>query len=253
MAEIKKEIFGVIHSYETLGAADGPGLRFVLFTQGCNLRCKYCHNPDSWQKCPVEKAADKGFRVVSASEIAREALKYKNYYGRRGGITVSGGEPLLQAEFVIELFKIMKENGVNTAIDTSGLEYSEGDEKFDELLRFTDLVLLDVKHIDSDKCKALTGRGNENFFKFARRLESEKIPVWIRQVLVPDYTDDEKDLIKTREFIQTLSNVEKVEILPYHTLGKSKYEKLGIPYSLEGVKSPTAEEVARAKKLLGII
>ena len=102
MAEIKKEIFGVIHSYETLGAADGPGLRFVLFTQGCNLRCKYCHNPDSWQKCPVEKAADKGFRVVSASEIAREALKYKNYYGRRGGITVSGGEPLLQAEFVIE-------------------------------------------------------------------------------------------------------------------------------------------------------
>lgn len=253
MAEIKKEIFGVIHSYETLGAADGPGLRFVLFTQGCNLRCKYCHNPDSWQKCPVEKAADKGFRVVSASEIAREALKYKNYYGRRGGITVSGGEPLLQAEFVTELFKIMKENGVNTAIDTSGLEYSEDDEKFDELLRFTDLVLLDVKHIDSDKCKALTGRGNENFFKFTRRLESEKIPVWIRQVLVPDYTDDEKDLIKTREFIQTLSNVEKVEILPYHTLGKSKYEKLGIPYSLEGVKSPTAEEVARAKKLLGII
>lgn len=253
MAEIKKEIFGVIHSYETLGAADGPGLRFVLFTQGCNLRCKYCHNPDSWQKCPVEKAADKGFRVVSASEIAREALKYKNYYGRRGGITVSGGEPLLQAEFVTELFKIMKENGVNTAIDTSGLEYSEDDEKFDELLRFTDLVLLDVKHIDSDKCKALTGRGNENFFKFASRLESEKIPVWIRQVLVPDYTDDEKDLIKTREFIQTLSNVEKVEILPYHTLGKSKYEKLGIPYSLEGVKSPTAEEVARAKKLLGII
>lgn len=253
MAEIKKEIFGVIHSYETLGAADGPGLRFVLFTQGCNLRCKYCHNPDSWQKCPVEKAADKGFRVVSASEIAREALKYKNYYGRRGGITVSGGEPLLQAEFVTELFKIMKENGVNTAIDTSGLEYSEDDEKFDELLRFTDLVLLDVKHIDSDKCKALTGRGNENFFKFARRLKSEKIPVWIRQVLVPDYTDDEKDLIKTREFIQTLSNVEKVEILPYHTLGKSKYEKLGIPYSLEGVKSPTAEEVARAKKLLGII
>ncbi len=253
MAEIKKEIFGVIHSYETLGAADGPGLRFVLFTQGCNLRCKYCHNPDSWQKCPVEKAADKGFRVVSASEIAREALKYKNYYGRRGGITVSGGEPLLQAEFVTELFKIMKENGVNTAIDTSGLEYSEDDEKFDELLRFTDLVLLDVKHIDSDKCKALTGRGNENFFKFARRLESEKIHVWIRQVLVPDYTDDEKDLIKTREFIQTLSNVEKVEILPYHTLGKSKYEKLGIPYSLEGVKSPTAEEVARAKKLLGII
>lgn len=253
MAEIKKEIFGVIHSYETLGAADGPGLRFVLFTQGCNLRCKYCHNPDSWQKCPVEKAADKGFRVVSASEIAREALKYKNYYGRRGGITVSGGEPLLQAEFVTELFKIMKENGVNTAIDTSGLEYSEDDEKFDELLRLTDLVLLDVKHIDSDKCKALTGRGNENFFKFARRLKSEKIPVWIRQVLVPDYTDDEKDLIKTREFIQTLSNVEKVEILPYHTLGKSKYEKLGIPYSLEGVKSPTAEEVARAKKLLGII
>lgn len=253
MAEIKKEIFGVIHSYETLGAADGPGLRFVLFTQGCNLRCKYCHNPDSWQKCPVEKATDKGFRVVSASEIAREALKYKNYYGRRGGITVSGGEPLLQTEFVTELFKIMKENGVNTAIDTSGLEYSEDDEKFDELLRFTDLVLLDVKHIDSDKCKALTGRGNENFFKFARRLESEKIPAWIRQVLVPDYTDDEKDLIKTREFIQTLSNVEKVEILPYHTLGKSKYEKLGIPYSLEGVKSPTAEEVARAKKLLGII
>ena len=253
MLNEKKEIFGVIHSYETLGATDGPGLRFILFTQGCHLRCKYCHNPDTQRTCRLENAAKNGFKVVSASEIASEALKYKNYYGRRGGITASGGEPLLQIEFLTALFKIMKENGVNTAIDTSGLEYSEKDENLGELLRLTDLILLDVKHIDSEKCKVLTGRGNENFFKFARRLESEKIPVWIRQVLVPGYTDDETDLIKTREFIQSLNNVEKVEILPYHTLGKSKYEKLGIPYPLENVKSPTAEEVARAKKLLGVI
>ncbi len=253
MSEEKRKNFGVIHSYETLGASDGPGLRFVLFMQGCNLRCKYCHNPDSWQKCSIEKAAGKGFKVVSASEIAEEALKYKNYYGKRGGITVSGGEPLLQIGFVTELFKILKENETGTAIDTSGLEYSEKDENLGELLRLTDLVLLDIKHIDGEKCKAITGRDNENFFKFARRLEAEKIPVWIRQVLVPGYTDDENDLIKTREFIQSLSNVKKVEILPYHTLGKSKYAKLGIPYPLENVKSPTTEEIKRAKKLLGII
>ncbi len=239
----KKEIYGKIHSYETLGAADGPGLRFVLFMQGCNLRCKYCHNPDSWAKNGEAQR-------VTPEEISKEILKYKNYFGKKGGLTVSGGEPLLQLDFLIELFRLMKKSGVNTAIDTSGADYTPADERYEELFALTDLVILDIKHIDDEKCKYLTGKGNEQTKAFAKRLEELNIPVWIRQVLVPSLTDDENDLKKTREWLDSLKNVVKTEILPYHTLGKVKYEKLGVPYPLGDLPTPSQEEVKKAEKIL---
>lgn len=247
---MNKEISGIIHSYETLGAADGPGLRFVLFFQGCDLRCKYCHNPDTWRKFDKNDLPREGAIKVTAAEIAAEVLKYKNYFGKRGGFTASGGEPLLQIDFLTELLKLLKQNGIHTAIDTSGADYSDDDPRYCDLLKYTDLVLLDVKHIDDEECKKLTGKTNANFFRFAKRLEREKIPVWIRQVLVPGYTDDEEYLKKTGLWISGLENVEKVEILPYHTLGKCKYDKLGIKYPLTGVPVPSAEQTAKAKKIL---
>lgn len=240
-----KNVKGKIHSYETLGAADGPGLRFVLFMQGCLLRCKYCHNPDSW-------AQNNGAMQVTAEEISAEIVKYRNYFGKRGGLTVSGGEPLLQLDFLIDLFEIMKEKSISTAIDTSGACYDEKDERYLKLLSLTDLVILDIKHIDDEKCRALTGRSNENTLAFAKKLDKLNVPVWIRQVLVPGLTDDENDLKKTREWIETLKNVKKVEILPYHTLGKIKYEKMGLAYPIEGVSVPSKEEKEKAERILGI-
>ena len=244
MTLTEKVVYGKIHSVETLGAADGPGLRFVLFLQGCNLRCKYCHNPDSWAKTD-------GSGVVTASGIAAEILKYKNYFGKRGGLTVSGGEPLLQLDFLIELCGLMKKAGVHVAIDTSGADYSETDERFEELFPLIDLVLLDIKHIDPEKHKWLTGHTNENILDFARYLDETGKPMWIRHVLVPGVTDDEENLRGIRAFLDTLSNVKKVEVLPYHTLGVFKWETLGIPYTLKDVVPPTAESVRRAKEILG--
>ncbi len=242
---MEKNVKGKIHSYETLGAADGPGLRFVLFMQGCPLRCKYCHNPDSWAKSG-------GSAEVTAEEISEEIVKYKNYFGKRGGLTVSGGEPLLQLDFLIDLFEIMKQKGISTAIDTSGACYDETDERYLKLLPLTDLVILDIKHIDNEKCKALTGRSNEKTLAFAKKLDEAGVSVWIRQVLVPGVTDDENDLKKTREWIKTLKNVKKVEVLPYHTLGKIKYEKMGLAYPMEGVPVPEKEETEKAERILGI-
>lgn len=233
---------GRIHSYETLGAVDGPGLRFVLFLQGCRLRCRYCHNPDTWNPC--------GGYPATAEEIARQVLKYRNYFGKQGGITVSGGEPLLQLDFLIELFEILRAEGISTAIDTSGAEYNENDRAYDRLLPLTDLVLLDIKHIEASACKALTGKDNTVTLAFADRLSQAQIPVWIRQVLVPGLTDDPEALRATRRWINTLNNVERVEVLPYHTLGIKKYEALGIPYSLEGVLPPTVEAIQQAREIL---
>lgn len=233
---------GKIHSYETLGAVDGPGLRFVLFLQGCRLRCRYCHNPDTWDLCG-------GYRATAA-EIAGQVLKYRNYFGKHGGITVSGGEPLLQLDFLIELFGLLRTEGISTAIDTSGAEYDASDPAYDRLLPLTDLVLLDIKHIDAGACQALTGKDNAATLAFAERLSQEQIPVWIRQVLVPGVTDDPAALRETRCWIDTLNNVERVEVLPYHTLGVKKYESLGIPYAFEGVSPPTADAVEQARKIL---
>ena len=236
---------GQIHSFESFGTVDGPGIRFVIFMQGCPLRCLYCHNPDSW---------DKGGEPHEASQLAKRVLRYKNYFGDKGGVTVSGGEPLLQMDFITELFTTLKANGVHTCIDTSGITFNpdsqESVEKHEKLLAVTDLVLLDIKHIDDEACKKLTGKSNANTLAFAKFLSDKGKKTWIRQVLVPGYTDEEESLKRTRAFIDGLKTVEKVEVLPYHTMGVVKYEKLGVEYPLAGVKAPTKERIQNAKRIL---
>lgn len=237
------EVTGRIHSRETLGAVDGPGLRYVLFLQGCGLRCRYCHNPDTWQR--------DGGQTATVTQIADDVLRYRRYFGRAGGITVSGGEPLLQPEFVTALFTRLRDAGIHTALDTAGAPYRADDARYDALLAVTDLVLLDIKHIDDGACRALTGQGNAATLALAERLSAAGIPLWIRYVLVPGLTDGEDDLRRTRQYLDGLRSLARVEVLPYHTLGCAKYERLGIPYPLTGVPTPTATEVARATHLLG--
>ena len=234
--------YAKIHSIESFGTVDGPGIRFVLFLQGCHLKCKYCHNRDTWDI--------KGGNYASLDDIFNKIMRYKNYIHPNGGVTVTGGEPLLQVNFLIELFTKLKKEGIHTCIDTSGMVSLTDDIK--KLLSLTDLVLLDIKHIDDEKCKDLVGFSNKLELAFARYLSDNNIPVWIRQVLIPGYTDDEKDLIKLRDFINSLSNVQKVEVLPYHNLGKHKWTKLGYKYELDGVKQATNRDVQNAKKILGI-
>jgi pyruvate formate lyase activating enzyme len=213
--------------------------------QGCPLRCLYCHNPDSWGK---------GGETHEVEAVAKRVMRYKNYFGDKGGVTVTGGEPLIQIDFVTELFTILKEKGVHTCVDTSGITFnpdnSQSVEKHKKLLAVADLFLLDIKHIDDEKCKKLTGQGNAHTLAFAKFLSENGKPIWIRQVLVPTITDNENDLKATRAFIDTLGSVEKVEVLPYHTMGEVKYEKLGIPYPLKGVQPPERERVINAKKIL---
>ena len=236
---------GFIHSFESFGTVDGPGIRFLAFLQGCPLRCKYCHNPDTWGA---------GGTAYTAEEVATRALKYKNYFGEKGGVTVTGGEPLLQIDFVIELFTILKSKGIHTCVDTSGITFQKDNpqsvEKHNKLIACTDLFLLDIKHIDDEKCKELTGKSNRNTLEFARFLSDNGKKMWIRQVIVPSFTDDEETLKKTRAFIDTLDTVDKVEVLPYHTMGEVKYKNLGIDYPLKGVQPPEKETVNRAKEIL---
>lgn len=233
---------GYIHSFESFGSVDGPGVRFVVFLNGCSMRCKYCHNPDTWEF---------GGDTFSAAEVLQKALKYKSYWGGKGGITVSGGEPMLQIQFVTELFTEAKKKGVNTCLDTSGVAFNPDDTvETDKLLDVTDLVMLDIKHIDDEKHKELTGHSNKNILAFARYLDSKKIPVWIRHVVVPGITFDEKYLELLGEFIGTLSNVEKIETLPYHSLAIPKYDKLGIDYPLRDTPNATKEQAARAKEII---
>ena len=232
-----------IHSMESFGTVDGPGIRFVLFLQGCHLKCKYCHNRDTWDI--------KGGEEKTLEEIIEKIKNYKNYITiSGGGVTVTGGEPLLQVKFLIELFKELKKENIHTCIDTSGMVNITDDIK--ELLQYTDLVLLDIKHIDDEKCKNLVGVSNKKELEFAKYLSENNIKIWIRQVLVPGYTDDEKDLLKLRDFLGALKTVEKVQILKYHNLGKHKWEKMGLRYELEGVREATIEDEERAKKILGI-
>ncbi len=238
---------GKISSLESFGALDGPGIRYIIFLKGCPFRCLYCHNPETWSKDDI-------YKEVEAKELIKRALNYKEYWGKKGGITVSGGEPLLQIDFLIELFKIAKSKGINTAIDTSGatftLKNKEWLKKFDELLLYTDLILLDIKQIDEKKHIQLVGASNKCVLEMATYLSKKKIPMWIRHVLVPSYTDNDEDLIKLKEFIDTLTNVERVEVLPYHDLGMIKYEELGLPYALKGIDPPSKERVENAKKIL---
>ena len=232
---------GRIHSVESFGTVDGPGIRFVIFFQGCPMRCKYCHNPDSWDAS--------GGTETTAEALVSEALKYKKYFGTRGGVTATGGEPLLQLDFLLELFGLLKEKGIHTCLDTSGICFREEDERYRKLLEVTDLVLLDVKHIDAEAHKALTGQKIDAPLKFAKFLSDNRKPVWIRHVLVPDITDDDGALRALKAFLDTLTNVEKVEVLPYHTMGVNKYEKLGIAYPLAGVKAPSRERVENARRI----
>ena len=213
--------------------------------QGCVLRCKYCHNPDTWNFAKTN--------AFSVDKAVQEVLKYKNYILSSGGVTFSGGEPLSQIEFITEVAKKLTEQGFHIAVDTSGATFnSENTEKFDELIKVVDLFLLDIKHIDDKKHCEITGFGNENTLNFAKYLDKNGKKMWIRHVLCPTLTDREEDLIKLKEFISTLKNVEKVEVLPYHTLGVSKYEKLGLNYALKGVSAPTKEQLLKAKEILSL-
>lgn len=236
--------YAKVHSIESFGTVDGPGIRFVLFLQGCSLKCKYCHNRDTWNM--------EGGEYKSVDELVEKVLRYKNYIiPSNGGVTVTGGEPLLQVKFLISFFKKLKEANINTCIDTSGMFNITDDIK--EVLKYTDLVLLDIKHINSEKCKELVGVPNEKELNFARYLSENGINIWIRQVLVPGYTDDEKDLEELGRFIKSLKTVKKVEFLPYHEMGKYKWEQLGAKYELADVRQATQEDVERAKKIAKII
>ena len=234
--------YAKIHSFESFGTVDGPGIRYVIFLQGCHLRCKYCHNRDTWDM-------NGGF-YSSLDEIINKIDNYKNYITPNGGVTVTGGEPLLQVHFLIELFKRLKEKNIHTCIDTSGMVDITDDIKL--LLSYTNLVLLDIKHIDPAKCKELVGFSNEKEINFAKYLSENGIDMWIRQVLIPGYTDDENDLKKLRNFINCLDTVKKVELLPYHDMGKYKWKKLGFNYELENVKAPINAEIKKAKEILEI-
>lgn len=238
------DIKGYVHSLETFGLVDGPGVRFVVFLQGCSLRCQFCHNPETWHSGGEEWTADKLWQRV---------FRYKQYWKSNGGVTVSGGEPLLQIDFLNEFFKLAKKAGVHTALDTAGQPFTtepEWLEKFKTLANNTDLVLLDLKLMDEEGHKVLTGKTNQNILEMARWLSENGIKMWIRHVLVPGITDDEDDLKKMYEFISTLKTVERVEVLPYHTLGLAKWVSMGIKYPLDGVKVPTEEQIKRAEKIL---
>lgn len=236
---------GFVHSTESFGTVDGPGIRFVVFLQGCPLRCLYCHNPDTWDKSKgTETTADK---------ILAEYNKNRDFY-KRGGITVTGGEPLLQLDFVTELFKKAKEQNIHTCLDTSGIIFNKKSSdlvaKFEELMKHTDLVMLDIKHIDPEKHKALTGSDNGNILDFAAYLEEKNIPVWVRHVVVAGHTDDKEDLKRLGRYLAHLKNLKALDVLPYHTMGVSKYKELGINYPLEGVEALSTQAAVKAKSYI---
>lgn len=233
---------GNIHSIETFGTVDGPGIRFVVFMQGCPMRCLYCHNPDTWDNSVNKK--------MTVEEILQKYDSIKEFL-KNGGITVTGGEPLLQMDFVTELFKQAKAKNVHTALDTSGILFSRNNtEKIDELLEYTDLVLLDIKHIDDVEHKKLTGFSNKNILDFALYLSEKNISVWIRHVVVPEITYKKEYLEKLGLFLSNLKNITALDILPYHNMAISKYENLGIEYPLKTTPPLTKDEAVNAKKII---
>ena len=242
MAEALK---GYVHSLESFGSVDGPGVRYIIFLTGCAMRCQFCHNPDTWDM--------KTGTLYTTDELLEKAMKYRSYWKNDGGITVSGGEPLLQIDFLTELFRKAKANGIHTTLDTSGNPFTREEpffSKFNELMKYTDLVMLDIKHIDDEQHKILTGCTNKNILDLARYLSDIKKPVWIRHVLVPERSDYDEYLERLHDFIETLDNVEKVEVLPYHTLGEYKWKELGYDYPLAGIDPPTKERVENANRIL---
>lgn len=235
-------IKGNIHSIETCGTVDGPGIRFVIFMQGCPLRCQYCHNPDTWQ-------TDTN-KLITVDEIMQKYDGVKEFV-QSGGITVTGGEPLLQIDFVTELFKVAKAHGIHTALDTSGITFNqENTGNINNLLKYTDLVLLDIKHIDDEEHKKLTGASNKNILAFAQYLSEKQIPVWIRHVVVKDITLNEKYLKELGRFLATLNNIKALDILPYHNMAIPKYESLGINYPLKNTPPTSKEEAINARNII---
>ena len=236
---------GFVHSTESFGTVDGPGVRFVVFLQGCPMRCQYCHNPDTWKMNTGS--------VRSVQSLLQEYERNKAFYSK-GGITVTGGEALMQIDFVLELFTLARQKKIHTCLDTSGVTYRPGqssyNEKLDALMEVTDLVMLDIKHIDPEGHKVLTGHDNGNILAFAKYLEEKQIPVWIRHVLVPGITDDAALLTRLGTFLGTLSNVKALDVLPYHIMGVTKYDQLGMAYPLKDVPPATKEQAANAKKII---
>lgn len=236
---------GFVHSTESFGTVDGPGVRFVVFLQGCPMRCKYCHNPDTWK---MNTGA-----VRSAQSLIQEYQRNAPFYSK-GGLTVTGGEALMQIDFLLELFTLAKKAQIHTCLDTSGITYHPGNTsynaKLDALMAVTDLVMLDIKHIDPEGHKDLTGHDNSGILAFAKYLEEKNVPVWIRHVVVPGITDDAALLTRLGLFIGTLSNVKALDVLPYHIMGKRKYEELNLTYPLEGVPPATQKQAMEAKKII---
>lgn len=240
--------YGRIHSIESFAAADGPGVRSIVFLNGCNLRCRYCHNPDTWAK--------KEFQLMSADEVLDKIERFRSYWGDAGGLTVSGGEPLLQLDFLTDLFEKARARNINTCLDTAAEPFARDATwlpRFTRLMAATDLVLLDIKHIDSAAHENLTGRGNENILDCARYLDEIGKPVWIRYVLVPGINSSDEIIDRTATFLRSLKNVARVDVLPYHTLGVFKWKALGIPYGLDGVKPPSPELTAHVRAKLSVL
>lgn len=237
------EVTGKIHSIETCGTVDGPGIRFVVFLQGCPMRCLYCHNPDTWQMGISNGEELRPSQILEKYEGVKEFCK--------GGITVTGGEPLLQADFVTDLFKLAQERGINTALDTSGILFtSENKEKIDKLLDYTNLVMLDIKHIDDEEHKKLTGHSNKNILEFAKYLSDISKPVWIRHVVVPGITYNEYYLAELGKFLAQLKNIKALDVLSYHNMAIPKYKELGIEYKLKDTPPLTKEEAINARNII---
>ncbi len=224
---------GHIHSIESMGLVDGPGIRTVVFMQGCELRCLYCHNPDTWA------AASKSAEDFTAEKLLSKIARFRPYYGDSGGVTFSGGEPLLQAEFLTEILALCKQSGIHTCLDTAGYGTSD----YEKILSFTDLILFDVKHYDDTEYEKITGRAKAEADRFLQAAQDMNIPLWIRHVVVPGLTDSAEHLTGLEDYLKTIRNVERVELLPYHVLGVSKYRSMGIPYPLEGVPPMDADYV----------
>ena len=236
---------GYIHSLESFGSVDGPGVRYVIFLSGCAMRCQFCHNPDTWNM--------QAGTPYTADELLEKALRYRSYWGSKGGITVSGGEPLLQIDFLLELFTKAKEKGVHTTLDTCGNPFTREEpffSKFEKLMEVTDLVMLDIKHMDEEQHVLLTGQKNDNILDMAKYLSDTGKSMWIRHVLVPERSDRDDYLWKLHDFIEKLDHVERVEVLPYHSWGVYKWKELGIPYGLEGIEPPTQERIQNANEIL---
>ena len=236
------QIFGNVHSIESFGTVDGPGIRLVVFLQGCPMRCLYCHNPDTWSYEQNKK--------VFVSEILDKYDSIKEFL-KNGGITVTGGEPLSQIDFVTELFKQAKQKNIHTALDTSGVLFNRKNlAQFDRLLKYTDLVLLDIKHINDEEHKKLTGFSNKNILDFAMYLSEKNIPIWVRHVVVPTITDDEKYLKELGKFLANINSLKALDVLPYHNMAISKYENLNIDYPLKNISPLTKEEAMKARQII---